>query len=193
MENKNIYFQLPEWLIKYENKYKDVIFKNDEEKMEIAIEISKQNILNNTGGPFGCAIFKLSEDKQSSTLFCVGCNLVTTYNNCILHAEIVAIQVGQKKINNYSFNNSEEFELFTSCEPCAMCLGAILWSGVKRIICGATKKDAEEIGFNEGPVFPQSYVYLENMGLEIKKNILNGKCKEILNLYKNNKGEIYNS
>merc|ERR1712100_537855 len=114
MDKSKFYFQLPDWLIKYENEIKNEMFINDEDKMNIAIEISKQNILNKTGGPFGCAIFKLSKDKQKSTLLSIGCNLVTANNNCTLHGEMVAIQLGQQKIKNYTFNKNDKYELFTS-------------------------------------------------------------------------------
>ena len=193
MDNSKSYFQLPDWLTKYEEQIKDTKFNNDEKKMEIAIEISKRNVLRKTGGPFGCAIFKISKDKKYSTLFSVGCNLVLLNNNCTLHGEMVAIQLGQKKIQNYTFNKDDKYELFTSCEPCAMCLGATLWSGVHRLVSGATKSDAENIGFKEGPVFDESYSYLKDNGIQITKNVLREKAKNILELYKNNEGEIYNA
>jgi tRNA(Arg) A34 adenosine deaminase TadA len=193
MDNSKSYFQLPDWLTKYEEQIKDTKFNNDEKKMEIAIEISKRNVLRKTGGPFGCAIFKISKDKKYSTLFSVGCNLVLLNNNCTLHGEMVAIQLGQKKIKNYTFEDNDKYELFTSCEPCAMCLGAILWCGVQRLVCGATKYDAEELGFKEGPVFNESYLYLQNNGIEIKKNVLRKEAKGVFILYSNSDGKIYNS
>ena len=94
-------FELPEWLVEYENTCKGINFNNnddgnnivvnnnnklktDEEKMKIAIEVSKQSVIRKTGGPFGCAIFQISEDEKSSKLFCLGSNLVTSANNCML-------------------------------------------------------------------------------------------------------------
>ena len=89
-------FRLPEWLIDYEKTWKEITFKDsdsnnaeskiktDKEKMKIAIEVSKQSVLRKTGGPFGCAIFQVSEDGTTSKLFCLGSNLVTTANNCML-------------------------------------------------------------------------------------------------------------
>jgi tRNA(Arg) A34 adenosine deaminase TadA len=188
-------FKIPPWLVEFEKKYKNVIFDDDiESKMSIAINISKFNVLNNTGGPFGCAIFKVCKKSKKSSLFSLGCNLVTSYNNCTLHAETVAIQIGQKRKKNFTFNDIDyNFELYTSCEPCAMCLGAILWSGISLVYCGATKKDAEEIGFNEGPVFDISYLYLEYQGVKTVKKISNMEAKEVFNLYVSKNGKIYNS
>ena len=99
--NQNVSsFELPPWLVEYENTCKGIDFNNndddnnnvvnnkklktDEEKMKIAIEVAKQSVIRKTGGPFGCAIFQISEDEKSSKLFCLGSNLVTSANNCML-------------------------------------------------------------------------------------------------------------
>jgi hypothetical protein len=98
------YFELPEWLVEFENACKGINFNNnnvtnvnnsfnvntdnlktDEEKMKIAIEVSKQSVIRKTGGPFGCAIFQMSDDEKTSDLFCLGRNLVTSANNCMFY------------------------------------------------------------------------------------------------------------
>ncbi|KAL7472263.1 hypothetical protein ACHAXS_012589 [Conticribra weissflogii] len=84
-----------------------------------------------------------------------------------------------------------QFELFTSCEPCAMCLGATLWSGVSRIVCAATKDDAQAIGFDEGPVFEESYKHLERMGCKVTRNVMREEAASVLRRY-GNSGLIYN-
>ena len=84
-----------------------------------------------------------------------------------------------------------QFELFTSCEPCAMCLGGTLWSGVSRIVCAATKADAQAIGFDEGPVFEQSYEHLERCGVEVTRNVLREEAAKVLRRY-GSSGLIYN-
>ena len=84
-----------------------------------------------------------------------------------------------------------QFELFTSCEPCAMCLGATLWSGVSRIVCGATKDDAQSIGFDEGPVYASSYEHLEQCGVGVTRNVLREEAASVLRRY-GNSGLIYN-
>jgi tRNA(Arg) A34 adenosine deaminase TadA len=111
---------------------------------------------------------------------------------------MVAIQVGCKRLNDFSFSNKTpsstgNYELFTSCEPCAMCLGAILWSGVKRVVCGASKVDAENIGFDEGPVFDESYTYMSNHGVTIEREVLREDAAAVLNLYASDESNaIYN-
>jgi len=84
-----------------------------------------------------------------------------------------------------------KFELFTSCEPCAMCLGATLWSGVSRLVCGAAKDDAQAIGFDEGPVFKESYEHLEKQGVSVTKLVLREEAARVLQRY-GTSGMIYN-
>ncbi|KAL7546261.1 hypothetical protein ACHAWF_009595 [Thalassiosira exigua] len=84
------------------------------------------------------------------------------------------------------------FELFTSCEPCAMCLGATLWSGASRIVCGATKDDAQAVGFDEGPVFEESYRHLERSGVEVTRGVLREEAAGVLRRYGASAGIVYN-
>jgi len=90
-----------------------------------------------------------------------------------------------------SGRRERRFELFTSCEPCAMCLGATLWSGASRIVCGATKEDAQSIGFDEGPVYERSYEHLKDCGVEVTRNVLTEEAASVLRRY-GNSGVIYN-
>jgi tRNA(Arg) A34 adenosine deaminase TadA len=82
-------------------------------------------------------------------------------------------------------------ELVSSCEPCAMCLGATLWSGVRRLVAGATKADAESIGYDEGPVFPESYAYLERKGVEVVRGVRRDAARALFAAYAAAGGEIY--
>lgn len=165
--------------------------------MEVAVEISARNVSHNTGGPFGCAIFERCKATGTVRLFTVGANRVTALNNSTLHGEMVAIQFAQKKLQTYSMRQAgqstmKEYILCTSCEPCAMCLGGTLWSGVDEMICSATKSDAEAIGFNEGPVFEESYTQLVASGVKVKRNVLRKKGSKVLQSY-GETGIIYNS
>lgn len=176
--------------------------------MDVAIEISARNVANGTGGPFGCAIFERCHTFDSvcavasvtTRLFAVGANRVTILNNSTLHGEMVAMQFAQQKLQSFSMRQStaelpngttKEYIMCTSCEPCAMCLGGTLWSGVHQIHCAATKDDAEAIGFNEGPVFPESYLQLEASGVTVKRNVLRAKAANVLQQY-GKTGIIYN-
>lgn len=191
VESVKVY--LPEWADEEIVKYESQTFTTDEEMMALAIHLSARNVSEGTGGPFGAAIFERNLESGKATLISVGVNRVVSLGNSTLHGETVAIQLAQKKLGKFSLNGNigYQYELFTSCEPCAMCLGATLWSGVSRIVCGATKDDAEAIGFDEGPVFPQSYEYLEKSGVGVKKNVLRDEGAKVLKSY-GEIGLIYN-
>jgi tRNA(Arg) A34 adenosine deaminase TadA len=89
-------------------------------------------------------------------------------------------------------NGSMRHELFSSCEPCAMCLGATLWSGVNRLVFAATREDATRLSFDEGPVFPESYRYLAERGVAIERGRLRQEAVAVFDLYVERGGPIYN-
>jgi len=124
----------------------------------------------------------------------VGMNSVVRYNNCVLHGEIMAFMMANQRLGSFTLSAAglPAHELHTSCEPCAMCLGATLWSGVQRLVCGAARDDASMLNFEEGPVFPASYQYLEERGVEVARNVLRAEAREVLEMYRRNSGKIYN-
>jgi tRNA(Arg) A34 adenosine deaminase TadA len=103
--------------------------------------------------------------------------------------------MAQHRIGSYTLagSASTSYELVSSCDPCAMCLGAILWSGLRRLITGADRDDATALGFEEGPVFPQSYAYLQERGVTITRGVSRQNAAEVLELYRRQGGQIYNS
>jgi tRNA(Arg) A34 adenosine deaminase TadA len=178
----------PEWvseLVDYERPYPD-----DESRMRLAIAVSRANVERGTGGPFGAAIY----ESGSGKLVAVGMNSVVRLGNCTLHGEMVAFMMAQHVVGSFSLSapGMPEHELFTSCEPCAMCLGATLWSGVKRVVYGAGREDASRLNFEEGPVFPASYRYLEDRGITIVRDLLRDEARAVLELYRSKNGKIYN-
>jgi tRNA(Arg) A34 adenosine deaminase TadA len=166
------------------------VFPTLEDRMRLAVALSRENVVQKTGGPFGAGIF----ERDSGRLVAVGVNSVTRHNNCTLHGEMVAFMMAQARLGSFSLGapGMPAHELVTSCEPCAMCLGAILWSGVARVVCGAARQDATELKFEEGPVFPESYRYLEERGIEIVHEVLRGEARAVLELYRSGGGPIYN-
>ena len=115
------------------------------EFMKRAIELSIESV-NNGGGPFGCVIVK--DEKIVSE----GSNKVTSTNDPTAHGEIVAIREACKSINNFSLNGCE---LYSTCEPCPMCLAAIYWARVDKIYYANTRKDAQKIGFDDSLIYAE--------------------------------------
>ena len=166
-------------------------YDTDEDRMRLAIELARQNVMRGTGGPFGAAIF----ERATGALLAVGVNSVVRLNNSTLHGEMVAIMMAQHRIASYTLAGSPpaSYELVSSCDPCAMCLGAVLWSGVSRLVTGADRDDATALSFEEGPVFPQSYLYLEQRGVTITRGMLRQEAAAVLELYRRQGGQIYNA
>ncbi len=110
-----------------------------------AIELSIKSVDNN-GGPFGCVIVK------NKKIIAEGNNQVTSLNDPTAHAEIVAIREACNSINNFNLKGSE---MYTSCEPCPMCLSAIYWAHIDKIYFGNTRVDAANIGFDDNHIYKE--------------------------------------
>ena len=184
-----IQFELPAWISSYTHQQPEIADIYD--RMSFVIEASRRNVQEKTGGPFAAAIF----EKDSGKLVALGVNLVTTEKMSILHAEMVAFTVAQQALGTYDLGGEglPAHELVTSTEPCAMCFGAISWSGVKRVITGAREADARNIGFDEGPKVREWQRALEERGIEVICNIQSQQAASVLNEYATTGGNIYNS
>lgn len=188
MSNPVIHIEYPAWVDEVVEWDRPCF--SDSDRMRLAIGIARANVERGTGGPFGAAIF----ETVSGRLVSVGMNSVVRYNNCVLHGEMFAFMMAQQRVGSFTLNKSTlpRHELYTSCEPCAMCLGTTLWSGVQRVVYGATREDATILNFEEGPVFPESYKYLEDRGIEIVRQVMRDEARAVLELYRSNNGKIYN-
>jgi len=186
----------PRVLVEYPEWVRDVVdwnepLREDAERMRLAIQVARENVERGTGGPFGAVIV----ERDSGRLVAVGMNSVVRLHNSTLHGEMMAFMMAQQRLRSYTLAapGMPAHELVTSCEPCAMCLGAALWSGVRRIVLGAAREDASKLKFEEGPVFPQSWAYLEERGIEITRNVLRAEARAVLEQYRTRGGPIYNA
>lgn len=118
----------------------------EEKFMQEAIALSKQGMDNNEGGPFGCVIVK--DDKVVGR----GNNKVTSNNDPTAHAEVVAIRDACNTLGTFQL---DDCEVFTSCEPCPMCLGAIYWARPKAIYFANTRDDAADAGFDDSMIYDE--------------------------------------
>jgi len=169
----------------------DAAFPAVEERMRLVIRLAEQNSAAGTGGPFAAAVFNGGTDR----LIAAGVNLVTSLNNSIAHAEILAIMLAQQRAGTYDLGGGglPPLELVTSTEPCAMCLGAIPWSGVRRLVCGATGEDVAAIGFDEGAKPEGWQRELEMRGIAVVQNVCRAEAAEVLRRYAEQGGIIYNA
>ncbi len=161
----------------------------DDARMAFAVALSRENVRRGDGGPFGAAVF----EETSGALVSIGVNSVRRLENCALHAEVSALMFAGQAVgcHNLSLVNGRAYVLATSCDPCAMCLGAVLWSGVPRVLCGATREDAMTIGFDEGPVFPASMTYLADRGVQFVHGLRRAEARAVLEAFVAAGGALY--
>lgn len=159
-------------------------YRSDAEKVGLAVELARRNIEHGTGGPFGAAVFLIGAEHPIA----VGTNAVLRLGNSAAHAETTALMFAEAVLGTHELGRHE---LFVSCEPCAMCLGAIHAAGIERLVFAAHREDAEAIGFDDGPVFPQSYEYVEARGLVVARGVDRDAGAAVLREYADRGGPIY--
>jgi guanine deaminase len=134
--------------------------KKHEKFMRIAIRLSEQNVLQGLGGPFGAVIVK------DGKIIAKSANKVTTTNDPTAHAEVSTIRLACKKLKTFDLSDAV---IYTSCEPCPMCLGAIYWSKIKNIYYGNTKEDAAAINFDDKFIYDELDKPMNKRKLPIKQ------------------------
>ena len=189
MQFPQIVLLLPEWVQTF-LPHADKVYPTVEERMQLVIELSRLNVRYGTGGPFGAGVFNC----QTNQLVAPGVNLVVSANCSVAHAELVAIMIAQRMVGQFDLGakGMPTYELVTSTEPCAMCLGAIPWSGVRRFVCGAREEDARSIGFNEGPKPPNWLQLFERLGITVLQDTCRKEASLVLRQYYESGGTIYN-
>ena len=189
MKDTPFTLHLPAWL-KVLTARTGQPFPTVEERMRFVIELSRLNIHEGTGGPFAAAVFH----RDNGTLLACGVNLVLACKCSMLHAEVVALIQAQRTVDTHDLSAAAlpPYELVTSTEPCAMCLGAVTWSGVRRLVCGARREDAEDIGFDEGEKPPAWRESLERRGIAVMEEICREEAVAVLREYRVTGGTIYN-
>ena len=126
--------------------------------MHEAILLSQQGMINNEGGPFGCIIVK--DDQVVGR----GNNKVSSTNDPTAHAEVTAIRDACKNLGTFQLNDCE---IYTSCEPCPMCLGAIYWARPKIVYYANNRGDAADIGFDDSMIYEEMKVAIEHRKIPI--------------------------
>lgn len=125
----------------------------EEKFMMEAIALSHSCIANNEGGPFGCVVVKGDE------IVGRGNNKVSSTNDPTAHAEVTAIRDACKNLGTFQLTDCE---LYTSCEPCPMCLGAIYWARPKVVYFANTRQDAADIGFDDSMIYEEMNIAIED-------------------------------
>lgn len=151
-----------------------------EEIMRLCIEEAKKGVNSGQGGPFGAAIVK------DGKIISLAHNTVVSGNDPTAHGEVNAIRQACQKLNTFDL---KDCEIYTSAEPCPMCLSAIMWSGIKKVYYGCTAKDTEDIGFADKFIY--DYMKGENREDVIQTiPLLRDECLEAFQAWETKENKI---
>ena len=151
------------------------------EYMKLAKEMAENGHRNGEGGPFGAIILD-----KAGNIIAKGNNKVIISHDPTAHAEVVAIREASKKLGTYDLS---ECTLYTSCEPCPMCLSAIIWANIKEVYYACTKKDAANIGFRDDAIY--EYLKGNNKDLINLHHIDRNECISVFEEYQRENKTIY--
>lgn len=181
-EDPKLVISVPSWVDDVASSFDDL--STDEARMRLVIRLAQVNS-EHGGGPFGAAVF------LGPRLVAAGVNRVLDCGFSIAHAEVIALMRAQQLLPVGTPFATETQTLVTSTEPCCQCFGAIVWSDVKRLVCGAFTEDAEATGFDEGPKPNDWPARLEARGIEVVRGVEREEAKRVLTEYRERGGRIY--
>lgn len=153
---------------------------DDKKYIEYTIDLAKKNVECGAGGPFAAIIVKNNE------IIAEGLNSVTSGNDPTAHAEIMAIRVACSKLNTFQL---KDCTIYSSCEPCPMCLGAIYWARPEKLIFAATKDDAAKAGFDDAFMYDEISKIFQNRKLKTFKIVSENRVSPF-NLWLNKTDKI---
>ncbi|OQW35509.1 MAG: hypothetical protein A4E19_01530 [Nitrospira sp. SG-bin1] len=182
-------FRLPPWAIRLFYRQQRTLLAAPD-RMRFVIRLALRNVTAKTGGPFGAAVF----ETLTGRLIAVGVNVVEPTNCSLAHAETVALAHAHRALKHFDLGAADlpKLELVTSCEPCAMCYGAIMWSGVRKIVCAARGSDAMAIGFDEAPK-PHNWVAeLKKRRITVARDLGREEAIAVFRRYRQMSGLMYN-
>ncbi len=189
MQFPDVCLGLPDWVGGFCAAWPNA-FTAVQARMAFVVALAGENVRRGTGGPFAAAVF----DAEHGLLIAPGVNQVVPACCSSAHAEIVALSVAQQVMATHDLGAAglPALELVCSTEPCAMCLGAVPWSGVRHLVCGARGADAEAIGMDEGAKPDDWIKTLERRGIAVTRNVCRSAAVAVLQAYAAQGGEIYN-
>jgi tRNA(Arg) A34 adenosine deaminase TadA len=189
--NTGFTLDLPDWAVNELNQ-SPTHFVTNEERMAIVIEFSRLNFQRGTGGPFAAGIF----ERDSGKLVVIGVNRVMPFHCSSAHAEVMAISLAQKLLGVYDLGapGLPAHQIVVNWRPCTMCLGAVLWSGVRSLVIAGDGPELEAItGFDEGPVHPDWRSELQKRGIETVEDVLRDKAIEAYKEFSASRQFVYNA
>lgn len=173
-----IHLTLPPWIGEVADESRRYL--TDEERVGLAIELSRHNIERSHGGPFGAAIFN-----AEGRLVSVGVNRVLPQACSVAHAEMMATMTAQQRLACHRLNEAGgRYILATSAQPCCQCYGATVWAGIDELLIGARSEDVEALTeFDEGPLPTDWIGELQRRGITVRRDIRREEACAVLATY----------
>jgi tRNA(Arg) A34 adenosine deaminase TadA len=181
---------LPDWAIEENNRLPEIM-PTLEERMAAVIRFSQLNFENGTGGPFAAGVF----ERDTGRRVVIGVNRVVPSNCSSAHAEVMTLSLAQQILRTFDLGGAglPTYQLVVNWRPCAMCFGAILWSGVRSLVIAGSGPELEAItGFDEGPVHPEWENELAKRGIELVNNILTDEALAVYRAFAASGALVYN-
>lgn len=168
---------LPDWIDGAVDRQRRYL--SDEDKVALAVELSRRNIDVGSGGPFGAAVFD-----HDGRVIGVGVNRVVPQTCSVAHAEMMAFMTAQTALGRYRLNEVGTMTLATSAQPCCMCYGASFWAGIDTLLIGARSEDVMALTeFDEGPLPADWIGELERRGIAVRRDLHRDAAREVLRRY----------
>ena len=182
---------LPDWAIQEQARLPRQL-DSLEDRMRAVIRFSQLNVDYETGGPFAAGVF----ERDTGRVIAIGVNRVVMSNVSSAHAEIVALSLAQQQLGSWDLGNLQlpAMQLVVNWRPCAMCYGAVIWSGVRSLVIAGSDETCERItGFDEGPIHPQWQSELAKRGIELQDGVLYHEAIKVFQAFRDGGHLVYNA
>ncbi len=181
---------LPDWAVE-EHKHLPPVMPTLEERMSHVIRFSRLNFEQGTGGPFAAGVF----ERDTGKLVVIGVNRVVPSHCSSAHAEVMTLSLAQHILGTHDLGGSgmPAYQLVVNWRPCAMCYGAVLWSGVRSLVLAGSGPELEAVtGFDEGPIHPEWDKELEKRGVSLVNDLLKDETLKVFHDFAASGALVYN-
>jgi len=183
---------LPDWAAAELARHAARSFATVEERMRLCIELARTNFELDTGGPFAAAVF----DEAAGRLVAIGVNRVVSMRCSSAHAEVMALSLAQQAVGTHDLGGDGQpsHQLVVNWCPCAMCCGAVVWSGVRSLVAAGSGPELEQItGFDEGPIHPDWSGELGRRGVRVVDGVLRDETCAMFRAFTSSGRQVYNA
>ena len=185
----SLHLRLPAWVA---DQAMPASLPTVEDRMHLVLDLAARNVAERSGGPFAAAVV----ERETGRLVSVGVNVVVPQGCSLAHAEVMALGLAQsvRRTHDLGGPGQPRMQLVSSSQMCAMCLGAVVWSGVAEVVFATSAQDViSTVGFDEGPTPPDYAAALQGRGIAVVPDILRAEGLAVLQRYVAEGGPVYNA